>query len=91
MLRILQEQNDLVIELFDRRASGCVLPDDALNLAHSGQPHRPHFRRGLGIRRQNHQPLRNFGLYHAREITFRCCLGDGRKCSTHECGNYAPG
>ena len=81
LLRILQEQSDLVIQICSITGPRVAL--FLTTLCTSRTPARaaaPHLGRGLGIGRQDHQPLRNFGLHHARKVPFRRCFGSSGKC-----------
>ena len=52
LLRILQEQRDLMIKLLHYRVSRCMTLRRTLHLMHSRQRHGAHFSRRLGICRQ---------------------------------------
>jgi hypothetical protein len=71
LLWIFEKQRDLTLQLLKQGSSGRGPFDRILRFADTGQRRRPDFGRGIGIRRQNHQPLGDLGLHNTREIPLR--------------------
>ena len=83
LLRVLQKQNNLVIDLLQHGTSCRILLHRSLHFSYSRQGCGPYFWRRFRIGCQNHQALRNLGLHHAREVPLRCRFRSVRKsCSS---------